>query len=96
MFHVAQDGHGTRPGAFTSRVWVCASVFLLLLVHELDRHEQVCMRLPAVGSAVVSADGHGMQRRRCALRRRAAVLQVYLCVRAVCICVRALSLSALS
>jgi hypothetical protein len=47
----------------------------------------------AASSSVVSADGSGVHRRRCALRRRAAKHKVFLYVCAVFICMCALSLS---
>ena len=53
------------------------------------------MRARAASSSVVSADGSGVHRRRCTLRRQAAKHQVFFCVCAVfiCVCARALSLS---
>jgi hypothetical protein len=53
------------------------------------------MRARAASSSVVSADGSGVHRRRCTLRRRAAKHQVFFCVCAVfiCVCARSLSLS---
>ena len=74
-------------------VWVycgCSSAHELLPSHA--------MRVAGIYSAVVvvSSDGRGVQRRRCALRRRAAAHEVHLCVcrlygracaRALCTCV---------
>ena len=64
---------------------------------EKKNCRNVGMRAAGISSAVLSDDGRGVQRRRFALRKRAAASEVPLCMCCMCVCAcaraRALSLS---